>query len=62
MNMDRNNYSRNTVIHKINEFNNLKNGYVIFNDTEVSLNPSQLNLLVQNRGKIYETKYKPVKN
>ncbi|WP_374172239.1 hypothetical protein [Flavobacterium tructae] len=62
MNMDRNNYSRNTVINKINEFNNLKNGYVISNDTAVSLNPSQLNLLVKYGTNVYETIYKPVKN
>lgn len=67
MNMDRNDpnneYGRNTIINKINEFNNLKNGYQIGNTELLSLNPKELNLFVTKGSDKYEpTVYTPLKN
>ncbi|WPO77292.1 hypothetical protein [Flavobacterium sp. KACC 22761] len=67
MNMDRNDpnneYGRNTIINKINEFNQLNNGYQIYNDKPFSLNPKELQLsIMDNNGKIYDVDYNPAKN
>lgn len=67
MNMDQNDpkheYSRNAIISQINKFNEMKIGYQIINNISYGLNPSQLQLSIQdNSGKIYEVNYGQLKN